>query len=283
MNRMRRPLSSTIVQGAAITGLLMIGSVTAGCEDKPAANIAPTSSALTAAKPPAMGAIKFAVDKESSKVEFLMDAPKEKIRGKVYKSTEGELQIDMDDITKSTGLITIDISGIELFQAMPDETGKFGGESKSEGQNKHARTWLEISDDTPEETRKQNAKVQFSIKSIVTKGDKSVLAMPGTDRTLDITATGDFLLHGHKAPKTADLLVTFHFEGTRPVSAVIKTSKPISVDLAEFDVKPRDAFGKLATKTLDVLSPKVNKEAPVTFELTAKVIGSGAAAPAKSP
>jgi hypothetical protein len=35
-------------------------------------------------------------------------------------------------------------------------------------------------------------------------------------------------------------------------------------------VKPRDAFGRFAAKTLDVLSPKVNKEALVSVEFTAK-------------
>jgi hypothetical protein len=283
MNRMPRRLSTTTVQGAAITGLLLTGLLAAGCDDKPATNVAPTSSALTAAKPAAMGALKFSVDRESSKVEFLMDAPQEKIRGKAYKSTTGDLQIDMDDITKSTGLVTIDIKDLEILQTKADDTGKFGDETRNETQNKHARTWLEISDDTPEDVRAQNSKVQFSIKSIDAKGEKSVLAMPGNERTLTLTASGDFLLHGHKAPKTAELLVTFHFEGSKPTSVMVKTVKPIPVDLAEFEVKPRDAFGKLAAKTLDVLAPKVNKEAPVTLDFTAKVAGSAPAAPAKAP
>ena len=87
----------------AAAGLLLTGLLTAGCDDKPATNVAPTSSALTAAKPPAMGALKFSVDRETTKVEFLMDAPQEKIRGKAYKSTTGELQIDTCGMDRFAG------------------------------------------------------------------------------------------------------------------------------------------------------------------------------------
>ena len=260
------------VLALAALGAGLFGAV--GCDDKPeapATAVAPTSSALAPIKPAAMGAVKLTVEKAPSKIDFTMDAPKEKIHGKAVDSTSGELNVDPNDLTKSTGLITIDISTLEIFQTVADEKdGKFGEEKKSDAQNKHARTWLEISDDAPAKERADNAKVQFSIKSIEVTGEKSLAKMTGPERKVALVAKGEFLLHGHKAEKTTTLDATFKFDGDKLVSVAVKSAKPIAVDLAEFDVKPRDAFGRFAAKTLDVLSPKVNKEALVSVDFTAR-------------
>jgi hypothetical protein len=245
-----------------------------GCDDKPEAPptvVAPTSTALAPAKPAAMGAVKLTIAKAPSKIDFMMEAPKEKIHGRAADATTGELNVDPNDLTKSTGLITIDISGLEIFQAVADEKdGKFSEEKKSDLQNKHARTWLEISDDAPADKRAEYSKVQFSIKSIEVTGEKSLAKMTGAERKVMLTAKGEFLLHGHKADKTAMLEATFKVDGEKITSVAVKSARPIAVDLAEFDVKPRDAFGRFAAKTLDVLSPKVNKEALVSVDFTAK-------------
>jgi hypothetical protein len=250
--------------------------VTAGCgkDDvaaKPEPTVAPTSSALAAAKPATLEARKLVIDPTTSKVDLVMEAPVEKIRGRVYGAATGDLSVDFMDVSKTTGLVTVDISGLELFQTKADKDGKFGEETKSDAQNGHARTWLEISADTPADLRKQNGLVQFSIKSITVAGDKNVAAMKGPERKVKLKATGDFLLHGHKAEKTVDLDATFKFDGDKPVSVTVKTAEPFLVGLAEHDVKPRDAFGKLAQKTLETLSPKVTKDAKVSLEYTAKV------------
>lgn len=247
----------------------------AGCDDggaaKPAATIAPTATALSAAKPATMAAKKLTVDKASSKVSFLMEAPQEKIHGIADGAMTGELSIDFMDVSKSTGLVTVDIGGLVLKQAKVDKDGKIGAEDKVDKQNEHARTWLEISPDAPEDVRKKNSVVQFSIKSIEVAGEKNLTKMTGAERKVALKATGDFLLHGHKTQKVVELEATFKFDGDKPVSVMVKTAKPFAVGLAEHDVKPRDAFGKFALKTLDALSPKVAKEAMVSLEYTAKV------------
>ena len=276
-NRRRYRLEGRVFALAALgSGLLgLLGLLGAGgCEDKPAAPvvvIAPTSTGLATAKPAATGAVRLAIQKAPSKIDFMMEAPKEKIHGKAADSTSGDLHVDPDDLTKSTGVVTIDISGLEIFQAVAaGADGKFPEETKSEQQNKHARTWLEISDDAPEGKRAEYSKVQFSIKSIEVAGEKSLLKMTGPERKVRLTARGEFQLHGHKADKTVELEATFRVDGDKIVSVAVKSAKPIGVDLAEFDVKPRDAFGRFAAKGLDVLSPKVNKEALVSVEFTAK-------------
>lgn len=246
-----------------------------GCESQPSAPLAPSASALAPTKPAATTAEskKLAIDKATSKVEFMMDAPQEKIRGRVNGALEGEIQADPRDITRTTGLLTVDISGIELYQTVADDTGKFGEEKKSDTQNQHARTWLEISDDAPEDIRKKNSRVEFAIRAIEEASQKDVTAMTGPTRKVNVKAKGDFLLHGRKTEKTADLEVTFTYDGDKIASVAIKTTKPLTVDLAEHDVRPRDKFGSLAQKTLEVLAPKVAKEALVSLDFTARPAG----------
>jgi hypothetical protein len=260
--------------------LSLCGLAAAGCEDKPSTPLAPTASALAPAKPPAAGAQRFEVDKATSKVEFMMEAPKEKIRGRVPGATEGDIQVDLSDLTKTTALLKVDISGIELFQAVVDEkSGAFGEETKSATQNEHARAWLQISDDAPEVDRKENSRVAFSVSAIENASAKDVQKMTGAERKVTLSAKGEFLLHGRKTEKVAEMEATFKYEGDKPVSVTIKTVKPFAVGLAEHDVRPRETFSKLAAKTLDVLAPKVAKEALVSIELTANV---AAAAPSKA-
>jgi hypothetical protein len=254
---------------------LSIAAIT-GCDDKtsaekPAATLAPTATALAASKPANMEARKLSVDKATSKVDFVMEAPQEKIVGHVAGATTGDLQVDFMDVSKSTGLISVDLGAIEVFQAKADKDGKFGEETKVEAQNKHAKTWLEISDDAPADKRKENSLSQFSIKSIEVTGEKDLTKLTGAERKVMLKATGDFLLHGHKTEKVAELAATFRFDGDKPVSVTVKTVKPFAVGLAEYDVKPRDAFGKFALKTLETLSPKVAREALVSLEYTAKL------------
>lgn len=261
----RTPIGLSFVLLLAITGAL-------GCEDKPATPLAPTATALAPTKPATVEAKKLSVDKASSKVEFMMDAPQEKIRGRVSGATEGEIQVDPSDLTKTTGLLTVDISGIEIFQTVADDGGKFGEEKKHPMQNEHARTWLEISNDAPEDVRKQNSRVEFAIRSIEEASQKDITKMTGATRKVTFKAKGDFLLHGRKAEKTAELEATFTYDGDKIASVAIKSTKPFSIGLAEHDVKPRESFGKLAQKTLELLAPKVAKEALVSVEVTARPV-----------
>jgi hypothetical protein len=243
-----------------------------GCEDSPPQKpLAPTATALAPTKPGSAGAQKLAVEKASSKVEFMMEAPVEKIRGRVSNAAEGELSIDPADIAKTTGFLAVDISGIELYQTVADDkTKEFGKETKNPDQNDHARQWLEIGPDAPEEMRKKNSRVEFAIRKIEGASQGDITKMTGAQRKVTFKATGDFLLHGRKTEKTADMEATFNYEGDKLSSVAVKTTKPFAVGLAEHDVRPRKGFGVLAEKTLDLLAPKVAKEALVSVDLMAK-------------
>jgi hypothetical protein len=253
--------------------LLLAFSALPGCEDKPSAPLAPTATALEDTKPRAAGAQNFAIEAKGSKVEFMMDAPREKIRGRVADTTTGNFQIDPTDITKTTAHLYVDIGGIELYkQDCNEQTKQCEPEKKEELQNKHARDWLEIGEDAPADMKKKNGNVEFVITKVETDA-KDVSKMTGAERKVSATVTGDFLLHGHKTQKTAKLEITFKYAGDKPESVTVKTVSPFQVGLAEHDVRPREAFGKLAKKTLDALvseDKKVAERADVSVEFTAK-------------
>ena len=251
----------------------------AGCDDASSAPLAPSATALAPAKPAAASARPFRVEQASSKLSFDMAAPVEKIHGRVANATTGELSIDPSDLTKTTGLVVVDLAGIELFQQVQDEkTKEFGPEKKSDLQNEHARQWLEISPDAPEDARKKNAHVEFAIRSIESVSERDLGKLAGAERKVTVVAKGELLLHGRKSDKTVKLEATFRYAGDQATVVTIKTSEPFAVGLGEHDVRPRTGFGVLAGKTLEVLSPKVAKEAQVTLEITAN-----AAAPAAAP
>jgi polyisoprenoid-binding protein YceI len=161
--------------------LVFAALAAAGCDDKPAANLAPSATALAPAKPAAATAQTFTIDPASSKVDFMMEAPKEKIRGRVAGKGEGSIHVDPSDLTKTTGVIAVDLDGLEIFQtaAEGDNAGK---EVKNDLQNEHARTWLEIGKDAPEADKKKNARVEFSISKIEKASANDVTKMTGADR-----------------------------------------------------------------------------------------------------
>lgn len=253
------------------SGLVLVGLCVAlaqGCDDKPK-NVAPAASSLEPAKPMSAGAVAFAVEGASSKASWTMDAPFEKIHGEIAGGLSGDLFIDAGDLTKSAGLLRCDLAGFVLFQQKRDDAkAEYGERVKNDTQNGHARTWLEISPDTPEEQRKKNAISEFKITKLTTD-TPDLGKVSGATRTVTGVLTGDLLLHGRKLERTVKFEAVFTYDGDRPKSVKVRTTEPLQVGLDEFDVRPRDAFGHLAQKTLGDLAGKVAKAAPVTLEFSA--------------
>jgi hypothetical protein len=104
------------------------------------------------------------------------------------------------------------------------------------------------------------------IRKIESVSEANVTKMTGAERKVTLKATGDLLLHQRKSEMTVELEAIFKFQGDKPQSVAIMTAKPFGVSLAAHDVHPRESFGKLAQKTLDLLAPKVAKEALVSIE-----------------
>ena len=242
------------------------------CRDKKPENLAPTASALAPAAPVSEKSLSFVAETSSSQVRFLMEAPIEKIFGEAAGSVEAELFVDLEDIAKSSGLVRVDLEKLSIYQQKrEDEKGEFSEKNKNPLQNQHARTWLEISEDTPEDVRKANRFVEFRILRLEQPSAAKLGALSGAERTITATAVGDFRLHGRKNEKRVKVELRFAYAADKPQSLHVKTLEPLAIGLEEYDVRPREAFGKLAQKTLDALGSKVAKTAPIEVEFSARL------------
>jgi hypothetical protein len=251
-------------------GALLL-ALAAACGGEPV-KLAQEAQKLEIAAPKSQVARRYVVDPASTRLGFDMEAPIEKIRGRVpAEATTGELFIDPSDLRKTTGLIHVDLAGLELYQRQAPAAGQeFGEEKKDATQNVHARQWLEIGPDTPEDQLKKNAIVEFSLQEVLEASATDVTKLTGAERKVTFTAAGEFLLHQRKARKTVKLEATFAWSGDAATGVTVRSLEPLEIGLDEYDVRPRSAFGKLAAKTLESLSEKVAKYAEVTLEFTAR-------------
>ena len=254
---------------------LCLGGTLIGCKEKPAAQLAPTASALQAA-PAAPSAAQFSVDAASSKVTFLMDSPLEKIDGDASGGLSGDLFVDLTDLGKSTALVKVDLQKLVLYQQKRgDEKTAYGERKKSDLQNEHARSWLQIvpQGDVTAQQAEANRWVEFKIDKLEAVSLPNVAAASGNERKLSATATGEFRLHGRKQAKSAKLDIVVIYQGDKAQSLHVKTSEPLDIGLEEFEVNPRDGAGKFV-KTLtealsDNLKGKVAQQAPIVLDFTA--------------
>jgi hypothetical protein len=256
----------------ALFPVLFASLALAACDKKPAPNLAPSAEALSPAVKATESAVTFEIDPSASKTSFLMNAPIEKINGEVANATTGQLFIDPKDIMKTTGLVKVDLDKLELFhQKKDEETSEFGERIKSEKQNEHARNWLEIAGDAPPVQRELNRWVEYKIDKVLNASAKDVTLLTGSERKITAAVEGEFRLHQRKQRKQAKVEATFKYDGDKLVSVSVKTTEPMDIGLEEYDVRPRELFGKLAQKTLSDLGEKVAKEAPIELSLVAKV------------
>jgi hypothetical protein len=259
---------------------LAFGSLTClACEEKAAPPLAPVASAALAAPVPAgANALKLAVVSSGSSVRFLMDSPLEKIDGDAPGSVSGVMSVDLSDLAISTALVKVDLDKLTLYQQKrADSSGAYGERKKSDLQNEHARDWLQIVPRDGEVTEAQAAQhkiVEFRIERLSDLSATNVRELKGPERKVTATATGDFRLHGRQAKKSAKIELTFAFAGDKFESVRVKSLEPVPVKLAEFEVHPRDAAGKFVQSITETVSGKlkgkVQNEAPVSFEFTAK-------------
>src|SRR5687767_2623886 len=95
--------------------VLVVAVALVGCDKKSNANLAPSSTALSAPTA-AAGSTPLAIDAAGSKVTFLMNAPIEKIFGEANDSTKGDVFVNPKDVTKTTAIIKVDLDKLVLFQ-----------------------------------------------------------------------------------------------------------------------------------------------------------------------
>jgi hypothetical protein len=195
-----------------------------------------------------------------------MKAPIENIHGVATKAIHGELMVDPNELSATRGQIRIDLDRLELFQSKLDEkTGAFSSENKSEKQNEDMKAWFEISEDTPAQVRERNRWATFDLQNVTVPSGSDLATLQGAERNVRAHITGSFTLHGHQAPVSADVSLSFGFVGEELKSIRVSSISPVRVGLEQYDIRPRSAFEKLAAKTLGALGQKVADTAPVTF------------------
>ncbi|WAS98951.1 hypothetical protein [Nannocystis punicea] len=265
--------------------LVFLLALASACGGEPVKLAAKAEKLEVKPPPPAPTTVHLAIEGSSGKLGFDMEAPIEKIRGKVPASAlSGEVWLDPTDLAKSRGLVHVDLRDLELFQRTAPEEGKeFGEEVKNDTQNEHARQWLEISPDTPADELAKNSVVEFALTRISDASATDLSKVTGPERKVTFTASGDFLLHQRKAEKSVKLEATFRYDGDALREVHVRSVEPLVIGLDEYDVRPRTGFSKLAAKTLEQLAPKVAKEAAVSLEFTARPDGKPAIPEAAAP
>lgn len=270
---------------AVLLALACLLPLVAGCRSGAKSNPTATGTAAGPSPQKPLNAKRFVLDPNESKVSFLMNAPSEKIRGRAFGATTGDVFLDPTDLSRTTGTIAVDLDKLELFQRVKEEGAEdFASEVKSEKQNEEARDWLQINDKTSADERKKFARAEYRITTILSASQRDVTRMSGGERTVQIKAEGTLSVHGQTKDKVAtDLAVTFKLDGDNIVSVVIKTKTPLSIGLADFDIKPRDPLGAVLEKGLDALAAKVSKDAPIELLLVMKPDGAPLSATPPEP
>jgi hypothetical protein len=263
---------------SSLLGLIFVSVAAAGCKDKePPKELAPTASALEAPKPATAGGVALSIEAPKSSVTFLMDSPLEKIDGDAPGSLSGELTVDLDDLTKSSAFVKVDLDKLVLYQQRrPEETGEYGERKKNERQNEHARDWFQIVPHEGEVTAAQAAEnriAEFRIDKIETQ-TPNVRSQSGAERKVTATLAGDLRLHGRKARQSATVELTFRFAGDKLESLDVRSVSPLTVSLSAYEINPRDGAGKFVKTITDAVSGshkgRLQNEAPVKIAFSAR-------------
>jgi hypothetical protein len=102
------------------------------CGDEPVP-LAPRAEVLKEAAPKTETAMKWSVQSAGSKVRFEMQAPFERQEGEVPEpALSGSLHVELKDLTKSTGLIAVDISALEPESEPPETSVPFSATGEEE-------------------------------------------------------------------------------------------------------------------------------------------------------
>jgi hypothetical protein len=245
------------------------------CDEKKPASLAPAASSLAPSTPaPTTNkTLKFTIDPKST-TAIDMPAPKEHIKAGTD-AAAGSIDVDFMNLANTRGEIKADLNTLT--------TKTFDDPAKDKAQTTHARTWLEVADGEegklPDDVKATNRWAVYAIRSVdnlsATDLTKVGPTKEGADEVRTVTATthGEFLIHGHKVDRDADVEVQFHYApgspADKPTGLVIKSKKPLRATLADHDVKPRDGFGKLAKGAFNILGTKVADVADVSLDFRA--------------
>jgi len=255
---------------------MLCGLVLVACSKKEKEiPLAPAASALEVSKATSM-AVHFEVQKDGKTTIDLIGPKKIEHIKAVTSASDGSLDVDLMDVSKSVGEVKVDLTTMTMHT--------FDDQEKNDTQTGHALNWMEIGSDYPTETREKYKWAIFAIRSIDNASASDVSKVAATKegsedvRTITFTAHGEMLVHEHKANKDLSMEARFYWpsnadaQKTKPDHIVFATKSPLKITLKEHDVRPRDTSGKLLQWSTELIT-KVADDADVTFELSAKPTG----------
>lgn len=182
---------------------------------------------------------------------FLIDAPLEKIKGR-WIQLGGALQVDPTDLRKAKGEIRVQLSGLK--------TSTFSSASQNATQTKHALTWMEVGEGA------EFAQARFRIESVSAAQPQAF----SRGQAAHVKLRGTLRLHGIESRKVVEAKVRFEGEPTSPAALHIETLRPMTVSLAQHDIKPRDLAGRFLSGALAQIGQKIQDTALVSIQLIAE-------------
>lgn len=222
------------------------------------ASAAPKASALASAAR-AMGAASLPVSKGKS--TFLIDAPKEKIKGQA-EDVKGSISLDPADLSKTQGEVHFKLTTLS--------TTTFGKPKDDAAQSEHARNWMQVGPESKAEDRAKYEWATFKVLSVEAAPSKLAdVKEEGGARTIKGKVTGDFTLHGVTSKKTIPFTATVRGPADKPTGVTLKTDTPFDVSMKEHDIKPRDAVGSFLNGALEKIGQKIDDRIQVSLEVTA--------------
>jgi hypothetical protein len=200
-----------------------------------------------------------------AKLDFELPGRTGTVRGRV-KQARGSLDVDLDDVSHTTGNVVADLNDIELFGADGQPDASYTA---------RALDWLELGPRVKAEKRDVGRTVTFALSAL---DAGRVVSAPGRDaraprRELNASfnVRGELSLHGVRAPASTDVGLIFVMGAIpdgAPVELLIRSRRPLVVTLGTHDIRPRDERGVPIAKDLGLLGEKVGTVAKVSFELT---------------
>ncbi len=248
----------------AILGVVL-ASLLVACRGKPrpAPRTEPwlASASPSASTSPLVRRLRYTLAR--SQIELTLPAKRATPRGRV-KSARGTLEVDLDDLSRTTGSVSVSLDELELV-------GEDGTPSPT--YTARALDWLELGARVAAEKRDTGRSVTFTLGAL---DAGRVVSAPGagrgTSRALNSSwaVRGDLGLHGVRAPVSAEISLILlpgpHPEGP-PAELSIRSRRPLVVSLGTHDIRPRDERGIPIARDLALLGEKVGASAKVSFEL----------------
>lgn len=215
-------------------------------------------------------------------------AKEAKPRG-TFRVCRGELEVDLLDLEKSKGKISIDVASIEMLED--------GDGGRSDESTRQAQNWLDVGASRPEAERERLRWATFTLtavedlsstsahkgKVIKLETDASAVedASPEEDaeatpslqaRAVTFTAKGYLVLHGVRVETSVPMRAVFHYARSAgadqvPARLTLESRRPLAISLRVHDIKPRDASGLFQARDMKLLGKVVGTEARVTLGL----------------